>query len=139
MVTTRESTVTAAAQLMRHHHVGTVVVCEQMNGGHRVPRGIVTDRDIVVGVVAPELRGDTITVGDIMGQELVTVRETDSVVQALEVMRYRGIRRLPVIGEDDQLVGIISIDDMLEVIAEELTDIAKIVTRERAVEAATRK
>ena len=58
---------------------------------------------------------------------------------ALEVMRYRGIRRLPVIGEDDQLVGIISIDDMLEVIAEELTDIAKIVTRERAVEAATRK
>lgn len=139
VVTTREMTVTAAAQLMRQHHVGTIVVCEQMNGGRRIPVGIVTDRDIVVEVVAPELRSDTITVGDIMAPELVTVRETEGVVQTLEVMRARGVRRLPVVGADGLLVGIVSIDDLLGVLAEELTDIAQVAAREQRREAVLRK
>lgn len=139
VVTTREMTVTAAAQLMRQHHVGTIVVCEQMNGGRRIPVGIVTDRDIVVEVVAPELRSDTITVGDIMAPELVTVRETEGVVQTLEVMRSRGVRRLPVVGADGLLVGIVSIDDLLGVLAEELTDIAQVAAREQRREAVLRK
>ena len=139
VVTTPEMTVTEAAQLMRQHHVGTIVVCEQMNGGRRIPVGILTDRDIVVEVVAPELRSDTITVGDIMAPELITVRELDDVVQTLEVMRARAVRRIPVVGEDGQLVGIVSIDDLLGVLAEELTDIAKIVARGPAREAVLRK
>ena len=139
VVTTRDMTVTAAAKLMRQHHVGTIVVCEQVNGGRRIPVGIVTDRDIVVEVVAPELRSDTITVGDIMEPELVTVRESDSVQQTLEVMRARAVRRIPVVGDDSQLVGIVSIDDLLAVLAEELTDIAKTVERGPAREASLRK
>jgi CBS domain-containing protein len=136
---TRETTAAVAAQLMRHHHVGTLVVCEQMNGDRRIPVGIVTDRDIVVEVVAPELRADTITVGDIMGEALVTVRESEGVVPTLEVMRFKGVRRLPIVSADGQLVGIVSIDDLLGVLADELGDIAKIVAREQAHEAAARR
>ena len=124
VVATGEMTVTAAAQLMRHYHVGTIVICEQLNGGRRVPMGIVTDRDIVVEVVAPELRAGTITVGDIMAGELVTVRESEG---------------LPVVAEDGQLTGLIAIDDILEVLAEELTDISKAMVSERSIEAASRR
>ena len=124
VVATGETTVTAAAQLMRHYHVGTIVICEQLNGGRRVPMGIVTDRDIVVEVVAPELRAGTITVGDIMAGELVTVRESEG---------------LPVVAECGQLTGLIAIDDILEVLAEELTDISKAMVSERSIEAASRR
>ena len=138
VVTARDTTVAAAAQLMRHHHVGTIVVCDQVNGGRRLPLGIVTDRDIVVEVVAPELDARTITVGDIMGRELITARENEGMMQALEIMRYKGVRRLPIVREDGHLVGIVSIDDLLGVLAEELGDIARIVARERGQEAVTR-
>jgi CBS domain-containing protein len=139
IVTTADTTVAAAAKLMRQYHVGTVVVCERTNGEKRIPLGIVTDRDIVVEVVAPELRADTITVGDIMEPELVTAVETEGVVQTLEIMRHRGVRRLPIVGVEGHLVGIVAIDDLLGVIAEELTDIAKITAREQNREAARRK
>ena len=139
VVATRETTVAAAARLMRHHHVGTLVICDQLNGGRRIPVGIVTDRDIVIGVVAPGLDSGTITVDDIMGGELVTARESESILRALEIMRYKGVRRLPVVGDDGQLAGIVTIDDLLEVLAEELADISRIIGRERGIEAATRK
>jgi len=136
---TRETSVAAAAQLMRHNHVGALVVCERIDGGRRIPAGVVTDRDIVVEVVAPELRADTITVGDIMREELVTVRESEGVVPTLEVMRFKGVRRVPIVGADGQLVGIVSVDDLLGVLADELSDIAKIFAREQAHEAVARR
>lgn len=138
VIATRDTTVAAAAKLMRHHHVGTIVVCDQLNGGRRLPVGIVTDRDIVLEVVAGGLDTTAITVGDIMGPALITARETEGVLQALEIMRYKGVRRLPIVREDGHLVGIVSIDDLLGVLAEELSDIAKIVAREQAQEASSR-
>src|SRR5262249_14805703 len=138
VVATRDTTVAAAAKLMRHHHVGTIVACDEPNRALRIPLGIVTDRDIVVAVVAPGLDAETITVGDIMGRELVTARETEGILQALEIMRYKAVRRLPIVPEDGHLVGIVSIDDLLGVLAEELGDVAKIVVREQDREAVTR-
>ena len=70
----RDETVQEAAKLMRQHHVGDVVVVDDRNGV-RVPVGIVTDRDVVVEIVATELDQATMTVGDIMAQELFTVKE----------------------------------------------------------------
>lgn len=137
--TTRDTTVSAAAKLMRKHHVGSIVVVEQMNGGKRLPLGIVTDRDIVVEVVAPGLDAETITVGDIMTTELVTAPESEGLLETMEIMRYKGVRRIPVVDSAGQLIGIASIDDLLEVLAEEMTELAKIVTRERAHEAQARK
>lgn len=137
--TTRETTVAAAAKLMRHGHVGSLVVVEPMNGGKRFPVGIVTDRDVVVDVVATGLDPATITVGDIMERELVVGRESDSVLETLEIMRFKGVRRLPTVDREGQLVGIVTVDDLIEILAEELSELAKIVAREQSNEAAARK
>lgn len=139
IVALREMPVLEAAQLMRQHHVGTIVVCEPVNGEGRIPVGIVTDRDIVLEVVATELRADTITIGDIMSPALVTVAETAEVSEALELMRSKGVRRLPVVGAEGRLAGIVAVDDLVELLAEVLTDVAKVVAREQSREAATRR
>jgi CBS domain-containing protein len=137
--TTRETTVAAAAKLMRHGHIGSLVVVEQMNGGKRIPAGIVTDRDIVVEVIATGLDPAVITVGDIMEPELVVGRESDSVLETLEIMRFKGVRRLPTVDREGQLVGIVTVDDLLEILAEELNELATIVAREQSHEATARK
>ena len=137
--TTRDTTVASAAKLMRHGHVGSLVIVEQMNGGKRVPVGMVTDRDIIVEVIATGLDPAVITVGDIMSQDLVVGRESDSVLETLEVMRFKGVRRLPTVDRDGQLVGIVTVDDLLEILAEELNELARIVAREQSREVSTRK
>jgi Mg/Co/Ni transporter MgtE len=80
-----------------------------------------------------------ITVGDIMNQELALVPESQGVLETLEVMRAKGVRRMPIVDSDNRLVGIVSIDDLLEVLAEELTDIAHIVSRGQTRERQARK
>ncbi len=126
----RDATVGLAAQLMRRHHVGTVVVVDDTNGG-RVPVGIVTDRDIVIEVNAAGLDQNVITVGDIMAPELVTVREGDDLLHTLGVMRYKGLRRLPVVDDSGTLVGIVSMDDVLEVFSEQMAEMARALRCER--------
>ena len=135
----RETTVAAAAKLMRHHHVGSLVVVDEVTGGRRVPVGIVTDRDVVVEITAMDLDPAVITVGDIMDPELLTARESEGVLETMEIMRYKGVRRLPIVGAEGELVGIITIDDLLEILAEELGELARIVAREQSREAAARK
>jgi len=136
---TRDTTVAAAAKLMRQHHVGCLVVVDAMNGGKRVPVGIVTDRDIVVEVTATDLDPAVITAGDIMDPELVTAREGEGLLESMEIMRYKGVRRLPVVGADGQLTGIVTLSDLLEIIAEQLGELAKAVAREQSRESAVRK
>jgi CBS domain-containing protein len=137
--TTRETTVAEAAKLMRQHHVGSLVVVDEVKGGKRVPVGIVTDRDAVVEVMATGLDPKTITVGDIMAQELVTARESEGVLETMQIMRYKGVRRLPIVGKSGELIGIVAIDDLLEVLAEEFSELAKVLAREQARETATRR
>ena len=137
--TTPETPIVAASELMRHGHVGSLVVVEQMNGGKRIPVGIVTDRDIVVGVIATGLDPTTITVGDIMSGGLVVGRETDTILGTLEVMRSKGVRRLPTVDRNGELIGIVTVDDLLEMLADELGELARIVAREQAHEASARR
>ncbi len=126
-----------AAQLMRKHHVGDLVVVEERNG-RRHPVGIVTDRDIVVEVVAAEVNPDALKVGDIMGPEVATVRESEGLFEALRYMRGKGVRRMPVVDRDGGLVGILTLDDLLSLLAEEMTELAKLVSHERQREATSR-
>lgn len=134
----RDVTVHAACKLMRHYHVGSLVVVDE-GEGRRTPVGIVTDRDVVVEVDAMDLDSKVITAGDIMSSDLVTVPETESLLKTIEVMRFRGVRRVPVVDGDNRLMGIVTIDDLLEVLAEELTNIAHIVAREQSHEKHARK
>jgi len=136
--TRRDTSVTAAAQLMREYHVGSIVVVDEPNG-KRMPAGIVTDRDIAVAVVALGLKPDAIQVGDVMNQELVAVREDAGVAETVELMRMKGLRRLPVTDSAGALVGIVAADDVLSLLAEEMAALASMVTREHKREVKTRK
>src|SRR5678815_2569061 len=103
-----------AATRMRTSHVGALVVVENRNGRH-IPVGIVTDRDIVVGVVS----GDpehilSVLARDIMSEDLVTANEHDSVESALKKMEEHGVRRVPIVDIDGTLVGILTLDDILQ-------------------------
>jgi CBS domain-containing protein len=110
---------------MRKHHVGDIVVVDDVDG-ERTPAGIVTDRDIVVSVVALGLDPAGLQAGDIMSDDLLTADEHDDVSTTIERMRLRGIRRVPVVGEGGRLAGIVSADDLLGFLAEEMEDLARI-------------
>lgn len=128
----REETVQGAAMLMRKHHVGDLVVVEP--NGERVPVGIVTDRDIVVSVIALGLDPASLLVGDIMTDDLLTTSENDDVYETIERMRYRGIRRVPVVNKAGGLTGIVSADDLLEFLAEEMGELSRISSHQQAHE-----
>ena len=113
-----------AARLMRDHHVGALVIVEGSDGARR-PTGIVTDRDIVVEVVAASgVRPENLTVGDVMSSNLVVAGEDVGVFEAVDLMQDRGARRLPVVDGEGHLVGIITLDDVLRMVAGELTALA---------------
>ena len=122
----RNESVAQAARLMREHHVGSVVVADERNG-RRYPVGVVTDRDIAVGVVALGLDPEKRNVESAMPAELVCVRETDGLGRAVALMRAQGVRRLPVVDAAGGLIGILSADDALEVLSEELYCLAGMV------------
>jgi CBS domain-containing protein len=96
-----------AAQLMRKSDIGDVIVVEDEQ-----LFGILTDRDIVVRVLAEGRDPETTPVGDICSRELTTVRPTDSVGDVVRVMREKAIRRLPVVEESGEVIGIVSIGDV---------------------------
>jgi CBS domain-containing protein len=121
----RDMTVQEAALLMRTHHVGDLVVVEQPNG-EQVPVGIITDRDIVISVIALGLDPASLLVGDIMTEELMTATEDEDVYETIERMRFKSIRRLPVVNSMGGLSGIVSVDDLLEFLAEEMGELSRI-------------
>src|SRR5687767_13445449 len=134
----RNESVAQAARLMREHHVGSVVVADERNG-RRYPVGVVTDRDIAVGVVALGLDPEKRNVESAMPAELVCVRETDGLGRAVALMRAQGVRRLPVVDAAGGLIGILSADDALEVLSEELYCLAGMVAAGERFEREQRK
>ena len=134
----QESSIAEAARLMREHHVGGLVVTKQ-ESGKRVPVGIVTDRDLVLEVLAEGVEMADITVGDIMSDQLVTACENDSLLETIKIMRAKGIRRLPVIDDDGALAGILTIDDLIGLFSEQLADLARLIAFEQKREKERRK
>jgi CBS domain-containing protein len=140
VVTAREvDEITSAAQLMREKHIGYLVVVKpNIVDGTVTPVGVITDRDIVVAVVAREIDPRSLTVGDVMTRQPAVVEEGSSVSTALRLMRQIGVRRLPVIGRAGMLVGVLSLDDVLDALAGELMDIAGSIRQEIKMEDALR-
>lgn len=136
-VVQRDESVMAAARLMREQHVGNVVVVEPEAAGNR-PIGILTDRDIVVELLAKELDPNAITVGDAMSYELFTLRDDAELLEAMGEMRSHAVRRAPVVDASGMLVGILSIDDVLGVLAELLKELSCLVNKEQRREKALR-
>lgn len=134
---TREMSIPEAAQLMRRHHVGDLVVVNEVDG-KRVPVGIVTDRDIVIEIIARSLDLDDFSVGDIMSPQLVSVQEKEGIFETIRLMRTKGIRRIPVVNQEGGLEGIVSVDDILNLLAEEMAELAKVAPRGQEREAKTK-
>lgn len=109
-----------AARLMRENHVGCLVVVDEV-AGRRVVVGVLTDRDIVTAVVAADLVPSALLVEDVMTTDLVTAREEDSLIDLMRTMRRKGVRRIPVVGMQDELIGVVTLDDVLDILAQELS------------------
>jgi len=137
VIVQRDTTVHEAAQVMREHHVGALVVVDEVSD-KRKPVGLVTDRDLVIEVLATQLDPVAITVGDIMQAELVVVREDTGVLDAIQFMRTKAVRRLPVVDDAGALAGLVTLDDLLALLAEELNELASLISREQAKEMHTR-
>jgi CBS domain-containing protein len=101
----RNESVADAARLMRQYHIGSVVVADR-TGGRIIPAGMITDRDVTVGVVALGLDAEKTPVEAAMRAELVSVRESEGVGRAVQLMRSQGVRRLPVVDGSGALVGL---------------------------------
>ena len=128
--TQKDSSVQAAAQLMRTHHIGDLVVVEERDD-RRVPIGILTDRDIVIEVIAEKVDMEAVAIGDVMSFDLVTVQEDDDIFDTIELMRTKGIRRVPVVDSQGGLVGILAVDDLIDLVAEMLWDVAGLIVQEQ--------
>lgn len=119
------------ARLMRQSHVGCLVVVDG-DDGH--PVGLITDRDLVLEVLAKDVDPQSITAADVMCPELETADEEDDVLQTLARMRSLGIRRMPVLGPDGRLRGILTVDDLLDVLTDGMRQLQQLISTETARE-----
>jgi predicted transcriptional regulator len=141
VITVREiDDLTATARLMRAEHIGYVIVVEPDPAAQDAvkPVGVLTDRDIIVSVVARETDPRALRVGDVMTRQLVVAQENSSVGWAVREMRRMGVRRLPVVDLAGHLVGVLSLDNVLDALAAELLDVAGSIRNERRIESELR-
>jgi len=108
-----------AARLMRRRHVGDVVVVNDPQG-ERVPLGVVTDRDLVVEVLGNGRDASAVTLSELMRSPVVIAQDSEDLGAVIDRMRLHGVRRIPLVDEGGSLVGIVTLDDLLQSL---LTDI----------------
>jgi CBS domain-containing protein len=127
-----------AASLMRHKHVGDLVVVDdpQEDG---VPLGIVTDRDLAIEVLGNGLDPAKTTVGSLMRKPVVIAHESEDTARVIERMREHGVRRLPVVGHDGEVVGIITLDDLLRLFVADAGALLDIMSKGQKIEQHSRR
>jgi CBS domain-containing protein len=135
---TRGTTTIEAATLMREHHIGALVVVEETSNG-TIPVGVLTDRDIVVEVVAAGLSAATVKVGEIVQRPVVTIAADAGYAETVRHMSVNGVRRMPIVDARGALVGLITIDDILHQLAAPLLALAELAGTERHYETGTRR
>jgi CBS domain-containing protein len=114
-----------AARHMRDAQVGSLVVVEAGQ-----PVGMLTDRDLVVRVLAAGRDAEDVPVREAMSQRPIFVSESQDARSVLQVMRDLAVRRIPVVNERRALVGVVSLDDLLVALADELAAVAELVRKE---------
>ncbi len=134
VIATPEMSILEVARLMREYHVGSLVVVDD-KAGKNVPVGVVTDRDLVIEILAQEIDVRSVSVGDVMSRAPLTVNEDESLWDVIRRMRAQGVRRVPVVGDDGAVVGIISVDDLVQLLGDELNGLAGLYGNEQRKEA----
>jgi CBS domain-containing protein len=122
------TTVLQATEMMEDMNVGCVIVIQNDR-----PVGIVTDRDVVLRVVNKKLDAAKCVVGDIMSLEVVTLKQNTGLYDALEQIKESGsrVRRFPIVDENGAIKGIITLDDVIDLLGKEMSDVAAIIESER--------
>ena len=123
----KDATLKHASQLMKKHHVGGLVVVEANNKSK--PVGILTDRDIVLSVVAENL-SPNMKVQDIMTKELVKVHKKEGISKVIEIMEDKAVRRMIVVDEAGNACGLVSSDDILQLVSKELNGLGRLVQKQ---------
>ena len=137
IVVKRNASILEVVGLMRNHHVGDVIVVDEQDG-RRIPIGVLTDRDIVIEILAEDVDVNAVNVGDVMSYELLTGNKDDEVFDTIKSMQVKGVRRLPVVDSHNDLVGILTLDDLLEFLTGQMGDLVKLVAREQTHELISR-
>jgi CBS domain-containing protein len=129
----REDPLAAAATEMRRRHIGALVVVEASGKAVR-PIGILTDRDIVCGQLARSADLFCLNVGDVMTADPTTVDEDDELTETIKRLAAASVRRAPVVNSSGDLVGILSLDDLLPAVAQELSALAVLIGTQSRLE-----
>jgi CBS domain-containing protein len=122
-----------AAKLMRAEHVGFLIV-HRGDDPLQQPIGVLTDRDLVLGVMARDVDPHSVTVSDVMTRQPLVANDSDELSDMLQAMRMAGIRRVPVVDVRGALMGIMAIDDAIDVITGLMCDIAGSIKSEQRAE-----
>lgn len=134
-----DAPIAEVAALMRKHHVGDVVVVANQQEGQQIPLGILTDRDILIETIALDVEAKLFTASDLMSTPVTTILEQAGLSEALGIMRGKRIRRLPVVNHAGGVIGMVTTDDILNVLAGELSALAAIVVEQTIKEERLRK
>jgi CBS domain-containing protein len=113
------------ARLMQSMNIGSVIVTRNER-----PQGIVTDRDLVIRVIAEGKNPEETRIRDIMSGDLVVLDEEMGLMEALAYVRTKGVRRMPVVDREGKLRGIITVDDIIRLLIQELSCIGTIIEEE---------
>jgi len=133
-VVNRTEPLAEAAREMHRRHVGALVVAEQ-RGKLLFPVGVVTDRDVLRSQIRRRADLFAMTVQDAMTSDPLTLGEAEELAAGISKLRVRRVRRAPVVAEGGELVGIVSLDDLLPAVAEELNGLAKLIGQQAGREA----
>jgi CBS domain-containing protein len=128
-----ETPVIDAARLMRANHVGCIVVVRETAHGP-IPIGVLTDRDIATAIVAQDVDLRSLRVEDVMTSGPVTAGENDTLFDVLGLMRGAGVRRVPVVGANGELIGLVALDDLLGLVSSQMQAIVAAIGSEQKTE-----
>jgi CBS domain-containing protein len=127
-----------AARLMRRRHVGDVVVVSDPER-ERVPLGVVTDRDLAVEVLGNGRDAATVPLSGLMRSPVVIARDSEDLGAVIERMRLHGVRRIPLVDEGGSLVGIVTLDDLLQALLTDMRTLLESQTKAQKREQAARR
>jgi CBS domain-containing protein len=122
---TATMTITKAISLMNDNHIGALIIIDDERG--TMPIGLITDRDIALKACKEGTNLNDIQINDIMTKDLVILKDDQGIKETLDIMSEKGIRRAPVVNHNNELIGIISLDDLTLLLAEEIQSISKLI------------
>ncbi|WP_227380854.1 CBS domain-containing protein [Haladaptatus halobius] len=114
----RDTTLGDIAETLDSENVGAVVITDD-----ETPVGIVTDRDLAIAITTSD-DVSALTADDVMAEDPVTLRENEEAIELSRAIGDHGVRRILVVDEDNNLTGIVTLDDLIATIGEQLDNIA---------------